>query len=213
MAAVRSLLPRDERRAQILRAAGATFAVEGYVATSVDDVAKAAGITKLIVYRHFESKADLYRAILEETSERLVEEWVADFGDGAESKPAVATLLRVARELPDGFRLLFVHAAREADFVEFAADFRRLLLDVADARIGDQLPAGSHRVWLSGLMVDSLVAAVLGWLEVGRPSDDEVWVADATDALAAMFDSAVGSPAAVRSRGAEPPRQGVPAPQ
>ena len=130
MAAVRSLLPRDERRAQILRAAGATFAVEGYVATSVDDVAKAAGITKLIVYRHFESKADLYRAILEETSERLVEEWVADFGDGAESKPAVATLLRVARELPDGFRLLFVHAAREADFVEFAADFRRLLLEV-----------------------------------------------------------------------------------
>ena len=68
---------RSQRRAQILRAAAQAFSHDGFVATSVDEVAKQAGITKLIVYRHFDSKADLYRSILDEVTGRLVEEWVA----------------------------------------------------------------------------------------------------------------------------------------
>ncbi len=48
----------------ILRAAGPLFAREGYTATRLDDVAAAAGITKPILYRHFESKKALYLALL-----------------------------------------------------------------------------------------------------------------------------------------------------
>jgi AcrR family transcriptional regulator len=185
MTTARPLLPRDARRAQILRTAAATFAIEGYAATSVEDVARAAGITKLIVYRHFESKADLYRSILEETSARAPERG---------HNTAVETLLRVARDLPDGFRLLFVHAAREADFAQFATDFRVLQMGVADARIGTLMAAGPRRVWLTSMIVDGIVDAVLGWMDVGDPADDAGWVAWASDSIRAMITAAINSP-------------------
>ena len=58
-------LPREQRRQAILAGATQAFARAGFAATSMSDVASASGITQLIVYRHFESKADLYRAVLE----------------------------------------------------------------------------------------------------------------------------------------------------
>jgi AcrR family transcriptional regulator len=60
----RKRVPAAERRASILRAAGPVFARDGYAATRLDDVAAAAGITKPILYRHFESKKALYLALL-----------------------------------------------------------------------------------------------------------------------------------------------------
>ena len=216
MSSTRQLLPRDARRAQILRAAAATFALEGYAATSVDDVAKTAGITKLIVYRHFESKADLYREILEETSERLVYEWVAKTDSGHEQGAAIATLLAVARELPDGFRLLFVHASRESDFEEFALDFRALQVAAADRLLERLLLQGPIRAWLTQLTIDILVASVLRWMEVGDPAADEEWSKLATDGVRTMIAAAVGSSpdaiaAAVSSPAVEPQLQAVPA--
>jgi len=209
MTTARPLLPRDARRAQILRAAAATFAIEGYAATSVEDVARAAGITKLIVYRHFESKADLYRSILEETSERLAAEWAGAEERASETghNTAVETLLRVARDLPDGFRLLFVHAAREADFAQFASDFRVLQLEVADARIGTLMAAGPRRVWLTGMIVDGIVDAVLGWMDVGDPADDDGWVAMASESIRAMIAAAINSPTGGPARRETPTRR------
>ena len=46
----------------------------GFAATSMEDVAEACGVTKLIVYRHFDSKEDLYRAILQRVFDRQAEE-------------------------------------------------------------------------------------------------------------------------------------------
>src|SRR5687767_13524021 len=55
----RRLLRRKERQASILHGAAAAFARSGFAATSMEDVAEACGVTKLIVYRHFDSKEDL----------------------------------------------------------------------------------------------------------------------------------------------------------
>ena len=49
----------------IVEAAGRLFGERGYEATRLDDVAAAAGVTKLILYRHFASKKALYLALLE----------------------------------------------------------------------------------------------------------------------------------------------------
>ena len=49
----------------------------GLAATSMDDVAAEAGVTRLIVYRNFESKEGLYRAVLERVATRLRDEFVA----------------------------------------------------------------------------------------------------------------------------------------
>lgn len=54
----------DERRELIALAAGRLFAAKGYAGTRMEDVAAAADVTKPMVYRHFDSKKDLYLALL-----------------------------------------------------------------------------------------------------------------------------------------------------
>jgi AcrR family transcriptional regulator len=61
----RKRLPIEERRVLIVEAAGRLFGERGYEATRLDDVAAAAGVTKPILYRHFDSKQALYLALLE----------------------------------------------------------------------------------------------------------------------------------------------------
>ena len=61
----RKRLPRAERRETILEVAGTLFGERGYEGTRLDDVAAALGVTKPILYRHFDSKRALYLALLE----------------------------------------------------------------------------------------------------------------------------------------------------
>lgn len=58
-------LPPAERRELILQSAGPLFGEHGYAHTSLDEIATAAGVTKPILYRHFDSKKALYLALLE----------------------------------------------------------------------------------------------------------------------------------------------------
>jgi AcrR family transcriptional regulator len=65
MTTARKRLPSEERRATIVEAAGRLFGERGYDATRLDDIAAAAGVTKPILYRHFDTKLALYLALLE----------------------------------------------------------------------------------------------------------------------------------------------------
>src|SRR5580704_303425 len=110
------LLPRVERRASIIRGAARAFASAGFAQTSMEDVADACGVTKLIVYRHFDSKEDLYREILQEVFEHLGEELRSELAEPTLTGLGPRTLLTVARQEPDAFTLLWRHAAREPQF-------------------------------------------------------------------------------------------------
>ncbi|WP_010147939.1 TetR/AcrR family transcriptional regulator [Serinicoccus profundi] len=66
-------LPRGERRAQLLGAALAAFAESGFHATAMDDIAVRAGVSKPVLYQHFDSKLDLYLAIAESVAEEVVQ--------------------------------------------------------------------------------------------------------------------------------------------
>lgn len=55
----------------MVEAAGRLFGERGYEATRLDDVAAAAGVTKPVVYQHFDSKRALYLALLERHREDL----------------------------------------------------------------------------------------------------------------------------------------------
>ncbi|MBI5088563.1 MAG: TetR/AcrR family transcriptional regulator [Actinobacteria bacterium] len=64
-------LPAGERRDQILEVAVQVFARRGYHGTSMNDVAEAAGVTKPVLYQHFDSKQALYLALIEDVGERM----------------------------------------------------------------------------------------------------------------------------------------------
>jgi AcrR family transcriptional regulator len=184
----RRLLRREERQAQILGAAAAAFARAGYAATSMEDVANEAGITRLIVYRHFESKEALYTAVLTEVTDRLAVEWEA--GVTRHDRGYVfRTLLTVARSLPDAYRLLFEHAAREPQFRGFAEDVESVQVALADELLGGTIPDAELRHWATRTAVRHLNASILVWLEDGDPARDEEFVLRATDGLMAMVQA------------------------
>ena len=67
-------LPAVRRRRQLLDVALEVFAGRGYHGTSMEEVAEAAGVTKPVLYQHFDSKRELYRELLTDVGQRLVEE-------------------------------------------------------------------------------------------------------------------------------------------
>jgi AcrR family transcriptional regulator len=174
----RGPLPRAARQESILRGAARAFAGTGYAATSMEDIAAASGITKLIVYRHFASKEELYRSVLQRVFDRLAEEFVIGYSRGAGGVGA-RSLLTVAREDPDGFQLLWHHAAHEPQFAAYARELRERSVDASRALIGGQVPPDLHE-WAAHTLVDYLVEAVLNWLEYGDPTRDEEFVRLAT---------------------------------
>jgi AcrR family transcriptional regulator len=58
-------LSATERRQQLFAVALELFAERGYRATTMDDVAEAAGVTKPLVYQHFSSKRALYLELVD----------------------------------------------------------------------------------------------------------------------------------------------------
>jgi AcrR family transcriptional regulator len=64
--------PLDTRE-RILDAAARVFALKGYQAASLDEVARAAGMTKGAIYWHFRSKSDLFFALLDYKYEQNIQ--------------------------------------------------------------------------------------------------------------------------------------------
>jgi AcrR family transcriptional regulator len=182
----RQLLARPERQAAILRGAALAFARSGFAATSMDDVAAACEVSRLILYRHFDSKEELYRTILERVFNRMGEELEAGLRQPDLRGVGARSILTVAREDPDGFVLLWRHAAREPQFAEYAHDQRELA--VAAVRELMSLDSGDEVIdhWSAESAFSWLVEGVLTWLEFGDPSRDEEFVDRATAALRAI---------------------------
>src|SRR5271155_3701529 len=70
-------LTADARRRQLFEVALSLFAEHGYAATTMDDIAESAGVTKPLVYQHFESKRALYLELMDAVSHELVSRIVA----------------------------------------------------------------------------------------------------------------------------------------
>ena len=160
-------LPRVQRREQILTAATEAFARSGFAATGLDDIAAEAGITRVVLYRHFDSKTDLYQAVLDRMCARLdahVAEPVGGFTDAS-----IEGLLAAAAESPAGFRLLFQHALREPEFSERIEKFRADITAAAYLQIAALVPDDGLARWAALLAPAVAIEAVIAWLEAGQP--------------------------------------------
>jgi AcrR family transcriptional regulator len=166
----RKLLKREDRVASILAAAARAFAVGGYAATSMEDIAAEAGVTKLIVYRHFATKQELYERVLDHTRARLGE--ALGFRSREADPDMVGQLLAAARAEPEAFTLLFRHSAREPQFAEYAAGFRTRALAAAEEALSPLVTDPVVRRWTAATSFALTIEGILQWLDDGDPERD-----------------------------------------
>jgi AcrR family transcriptional regulator len=158
-------LPRGARRQQILETATTAFARAGYAATSLDDIAREAGVSRAILYRHFESKAQLYLAVLDRARQRLTEAAHGPEFDWT----SVDALVAAAADDPAGFRLLFRHAAREPEFREEMDRFRTQMVSLAHRQLVRTIRDPAWARWAAELAPTVAIEAILAWLDAGQP--------------------------------------------
>lgn len=160
-------LPAARRRSQLVDVALAAFSERGYAATTMEEIASAAGVTKPLLYQHFASKRALYLELVDDVTARLVaalaeaaggetsprrqvEEGMRAYFDFAFTNEAAMRILYDAPRDEELARGLHSMESAIADFIEplIAADIdgehRRLL---ATAIVG--MTEGATRHWLA----------------------------------------------------------------
>lgn len=128
-------LPAAERRTQILQVALHEFASKGYHGTSMNDVAASAGVTKPVLYQHFDSKRALYLALIDEVGGEMLEtigKATTDAENGRDqTRAGIITYFEWVATHRDEFILLFGSGARRDE--EFAVAVRNVERAVAEA--------------------------------------------------------------------------------
>ncbi|MDP9171999.1 MAG: TetR/AcrR family transcriptional regulator [Acidobacteriota bacterium] len=110
----------DDRRLQLIEVAIDLFSRKGFGGTTTREIAAAAGVTEAIIFRHFATKQDLYKAILDHKHGASGKrEWLAEvqvFMDARDDEGLfrylVSTIIALHREEPR-FERLLLHAALE----------------------------------------------------------------------------------------------------
>jgi AcrR family transcriptional regulator len=186
-------LPKAERQAQLIQSAAAAFLARGFDGTSMDDVAQEAGVSRLIVYRNFESKQELYRTVLTAV---LIELGVQFAGIGIEdvrAQGASKVMLPVARAHPDAFRLLWRHAWHEPPFEDLALEFRGYVTGYARAILESYLADATMLDWAARTAGAHLVDGICNWLDDGEPARDVEFGELMTHGLRALAEAWMGA--------------------
>lgn len=173
---------KEQRRRDLLVAAKQRFAAQGFQATTIADVAKAAGVSYGVVYWYFDSKDELFHALMEDEESRLRERIAAAVAatQGA-STPNLRTGLRDAvratfeyfDEDTTSARLLF------RDSLSLSSDFERHLSGIF-GRFVDELEGGFRSAQRGGgvrsappRLVAFSVAALVGQMALRRLTTDD----------------------------------------
>jgi AcrR family transcriptional regulator len=190
----RQRLPVAERRALIVEAAGRLFGERGYDATRLDEIAAAAGVTKPILYRHFDSKRDLYLALLERHR--------ADLSSFIPAMPVEGTPAERLRALLDlwldyveahaySWKLLFRDTGGGPEVAarrrEVHAEARAVLVDAFASLAVRPIPSRQLEP-LAELISMGMAALVLWWIE-----DASVSRAAVLDALTTVWVRVLGA--------------------
>jgi len=139
-------LPAAERRQALVDAATRVFSTGSYAGATTADIAREAGVSEPILYRHFASKRELYIACLEEVWDRTREQFDANLerlGDRESVKALGMTLfgMQRARVLPTN---LWIQALTEAgEDAEIRRYLRRHVKELHDF-IADAITRGQE---------------------------------------------------------------------
>src|SRR5690349_22929319 len=95
----------EQRREQLLDATKAIVLADGFQAVSIEAVARAAGITRPVVYGHFDDLAGLLEALVDREALRALRQLPETYDDLLE---ALAAYLGAVREDPGTWRLVLM---------------------------------------------------------------------------------------------------------
>lgn len=172
-------LPAEQRRTQLLLTATSVFAERGYHDASMNDIAEAAGVTKPVLYQHFQSKRELYLEVLADAGQQLQTTIGAaiEAADGPRQQieSGFGAYFRWVFAHPLAFSILF--GSGTAVDPEFTAAARRveaaIATWVADLIVIDGLTADRRKLLATGI-VGLAEATCRTWAEGARVSSTDV---------------------------------------
>jgi AcrR family transcriptional regulator len=178
----------DERRRQLLETGARVFTERSYGEVSMSDLARAAGISKGLLYHYFPSKRDFFSATLAAAA--------AELAAVTEPDPSLPPVEQLAGSLDAYLAWIEANAEGYSRLLESAGspDVRSLIDDVRERTVerivaavsaGERRPAlrVAVRAWLWGMD-----GAILDWLDRG-----DVTRAQVRDLLLASFAGALGA--------------------
>jgi AcrR family transcriptional regulator len=170
-----------QRRRQLLDIGRELFAQKGFQATSIEEVAARADVSKPVVYEHFGGKEGLYAVVVDRELQLLLDRFTSALSAPGHPREllerAALVLLDYIEDDTVGFRVL----TRDAPVTSGAGTFSSLIGEVArkvEHILADQFDARGYDPQLAELYSQALVGmvALVGqwWLDTRSPGKREV---------------------------------------
>jgi AcrR family transcriptional regulator len=169
-----------DRREQLINIARGLFAQKGYEATSVEEIAARAEVSKPVVYEHFGGKEGLYAVVVDREVRKLLDTVTASLTAGRAHElveQAALALLDYIESSSDGFRIL----VRDSPVGSSTGSFISILSDVG-TRVEHILAEEFKRRGLDPKFAPMYAQMLVGmvaltgqwWLDVRRPKKPDV---------------------------------------
>jgi AcrR family transcriptional regulator len=178
--AARVRMPAAQRREQLIVIGRQLFAERGFDATSVEEVAARAKVSKPVVYEHFGGKEGLYAVVVDREVRALLDRITTALTAGHPRElleQAALALLDYIDQEPDGFQVLI----RESPALSPGGNFSSVMNDVAhqvEHILGAEFKARELDPKFAELYSQALVGmvALVGqwWREARKPKKEMV---------------------------------------
>ena len=151
-----------QRREQLIEVGRALFASKGFEATSVEEIATNAKVSKPIVYEHFGGKEGLYAVVVDREMQALTTALTTALAEPSEHPRQIVertalALLSYIEEHTEGFQVL----VRDSPSTDPAGSFNSLLGDVS-IRVEDLLAASFRKQKLPARAVPYYAQMLVG---------------------------------------------------
>jgi len=192
---VRKRLTREESKAktrqELIRAANRLFLRNGYVATSLANIAEEAALTKGAVYSNFESKEDLFLALLQESDPEWTGPHDTTTADGTDASAKAKSFGRYAASQRPSRRhvAMFLEmnavAIRSDRMRKWVGTHNDRFFEQFGERLGQALGLDNADPKVLGLIAQSLYVGLLTHGAFDDDADDETF-AKAYELLAGL---------------------------
>ena len=146
----------------------------------MDDAAAACGISKVVLYRHFESKEALIHFLLDRVTKRLLAPSGPWQGFGSGLRRALA----IAREEPYAFLVLVQYAASEPVFRPYIEAVRNRVVERASVPVAEDDPLGEV---CAEAVATFFLEGLKNHILYGDAEDDERFLIWASNSMVAMY--------------------------